>query len=123
MNRRGLSTQPWGAQVLNTRVEEVWLLIQTAWGLFVRKSRVLSLPVHQFRLDTADFLGRGTIVSVLKQVGTLSCDSDMMNISVVSAVVSVEVSLQSADTSALLNCCQQRCMPPRHLTTVEAAAF
>ncbi len=30
-----------------------------------------------FRLDTADFLGTGMMVAVLKQVGTLSCDSEM----------------------------------------------
>ncbi len=40
VNRRGLSTQLWGAPVFDTTVEEVWPSIQTVWGLFVRKSTV-----------------------------------------------------------------------------------
>ncbi len=41
VNRRGLSTQPWGAPVLSTNIEEVWLPVWTVCGLFVRKSIVL----------------------------------------------------------------------------------
>ena len=40
MNSRGLSAQPCGAPVLNTRVEQVKLSIQTVCGLFVRKSGI-----------------------------------------------------------------------------------
>ncbi len=35
-----------------------------------------------FRLDTADFLDTGMMVAVLKQVGTLSYDIDMLKMSV-----------------------------------------
>ena len=31
-NKRGLGTQPWGAPVLSTNIEEVWLPIRTLWG-------------------------------------------------------------------------------------------
>ena len=37
MNRRGLSTQLWGAPVLSTNMEEVGIAIRTVWGLLVQK--------------------------------------------------------------------------------------
>ena len=41
--QQGVSTQPWGAPVLNTNIEEVWLSIWTLWGLFVRQSTIQSV--------------------------------------------------------------------------------
>ncbi len=45
LNRRGLSTQPWGAPLLSTWIEEVWLPIWTIWGhcLFKR-------PISSYRV-------------------------------------------------------------------------
>lgn len=37
VNRRGLSSQPWGAPVLSANVEEVWLSVRSLWALLVRK--------------------------------------------------------------------------------------
>ena len=65
VNRRGLSTQPWGAPVLSTNIEEVSLPIWTVWGLLLRKSniqlqsvvlkpRVLRLPISSTRENVSN---------------------------------------------------------------------
>ncbi len=41
MTRRWLSTQPWGALVFNTRVEEVWPPIRTVWVQYWQSSLCL----------------------------------------------------------------------------------
>ena len=43
VNGGGLSTQPWGAPILTTNIEQVWLPIQTVWSP-ISCCRVLSLP-------------------------------------------------------------------------------
>lgn len=52
---RGLSSQPWGTQVVSTKVEEARLPIHSHWGLFVRKSsnqlQSLVLKPRVFLLD------------------------------------------------------------------------
>ncbi len=74
VNRRGLSTQPWGALVLNIRVEEERLPIGTDRGLFVRKSsiqlqRVVLMPrVFSFPVS---FMGEIVLKAELKSTNSI----------------------------------------------------
>ncbi len=58
VNRWGLSTQPWGAPVFSTWVEEVWPPVQTVWGLSVRKSSTQSVVLKPRVLSMVSFMGR-----------------------------------------------------------------